>query len=107
MSSIFRLLNVLDLEGFPIESVPKEVMKLFNLHYLFLWKTNVHELPMSFGRFQNLETLDHYNSSIERLPCGVMKLKKLRHLFVESVSDLTYAELSSTQVSLHRKGYGI
>jgi len=95
MSSTFRLLKVLDLEGLPIESLPKEVMKLFNLRYLGLRKTKVRELPKSLGRLQNLETLDLYNSSIERLPHGVTKLKKLRHLFVESVSDLTYAELSS------------
>ncbi|ONK71529.1 uncharacterized protein A4U43_C04F9580 [Asparagus officinalis] len=95
VSTSFRLLRVLDLEGVPIESIPKEVTGLFNLHYLGLRKTQVRDLPKGMGRLQNLETLDLYDSSIERLPHGVTKLKKLRHLFVEKIRDQTYAEIGS------------
>ncbi|RWR73947.1 disease resistance protein RPM1-like protein [Cinnamomum micranthum f. kanehirae] len=81
ISSRYKLLRVLDLEGSSIEGVPDELVELFNLRYLNLNKTNVKELPKSMGRLQNLQTLKIVETKIKILPKGVGKLKKLRHMF--------------------------
>ncbi|RWR74001.1 disease resistance protein RPM1-like protein [Cinnamomum micranthum f. kanehirae] len=84
ISSRYKLLKVLDLQGSSIDSVPDELVELFNLRYLQLGNTNVEELPKSIGRLQNLQTLDIRGSKIKILPKGVEKLKKLRHMFISS-----------------------
>ncbi|XXG76660.1 hypothetical protein AAC387_Pa08g0965 [Persea americana] len=86
--SSFKLLRVLDLEDSPIESMPDELVELFNLRYLSLRNTNVEELPESIGRLQNLQSLDTSKSKINILPKGVEKLKKLRHIYT-CRNDLT------------------
>ncbi|XP_073112212.1 disease resistance protein RPM1-like [Elaeis guineensis] len=95
ITTSFRLLRVLDLEGFPIERVPDEVTILFNLHYLGLRRTLVKELPRSLGRLRNLRTLDLNDSKIERLPNGITQLKNLWHLFAWRIHDRAFAELAS------------
>ncbi|XP_068638625.1 disease resistance protein RPM1-like [Aristolochia californica] len=80
--SRFRLLRVLDLQGVPIDSVPDELLELFNLRYLSLKATKVKEIPKSLSSLQNLQTLDLRDTHIERLPSGINKLSKLRHLLV-------------------------
>ncbi|XXG48875.1 hypothetical protein AAC387_Pa02g3203 [Persea americana] len=84
ISSRYKLLRVLDLKGSSIESVPDELVELFNLRFLDLRNTNVEELPKSIGRLQNLQTLDIQDTKIKILPKGVGKLKKLRHMFIPS-----------------------
>ncbi|RWR73997.1 disease resistance protein RPM1-like protein [Cinnamomum micranthum f. kanehirae] len=84
ISSRYKLLKVLNLESSSIESVPDELVELFNLRYLDLSKTNVEELPRSIGRLQNLQTLHIGDTKIKILPKGVGKLKKLRHAFISS-----------------------
>jgi disease resistance protein RPM1 len=53
-----KMLRVLDLEDAPIDELPDELFKLFNLRYLSLRGTLVKELPKSIGRLLNLQTLD-------------------------------------------------
>ncbi|RWR73951.1 disease resistance protein RPM1-like protein [Cinnamomum micranthum f. kanehirae] len=84
ISSRYKLLRVLDLSNSSIESVPDELVELFNLRYLNLRATNVGELPKSIGKLQHLQTLDIYKTKIKILPKGVEKLKKLRHMFIPS-----------------------
>ncbi|KAL6012222.1 hypothetical protein ACLOJK_002700 [Asimina triloba] len=90
MSSSFRLIRVLHLEGVPIKSLPDEVANLFNLRYLSLRGTEVTELPKSLGKMQNLQTLDLINTKLEMLPSGIVKLRKLRHLFCLRLIDSEY-----------------
>ncbi|RWR73945.1 disease resistance protein RPM1-like protein [Cinnamomum micranthum f. kanehirae] len=84
ISSRYKLLRVLDLKGSSIESVPDELVELFNLRCLDLSHTNVEALPKSIGRLQNLQTLDIHETKIKILPKGVEKLKKLRHVLLPS-----------------------
>ncbi|RWR87899.1 disease resistance protein RPM1-like protein isoform X1 [Cinnamomum micranthum f. kanehirae] len=103
--SSFKLLRVLDLEHSPIESLPDELVELFNLRYLSLSNTNVEELPKSIGRLQNLQTLDIRKSKINILPKGVEKLQKLRHIFtylytVSSVGNLNYIKFAQTPTGI-------
>eukprot|EP00268_Persea_americana_P060792 TRINITY_DN761_c0_g1_i5.p1 TRINITY_DN761_c0_g1~~TRINITY_DN761_c0_g1_i5.p1 ORF type:complete len:928 (-),score=152.29 TRINITY_DN761_c0_g1_i5:554-3337(-) len=84
ISSRYKLLRVLNLRDSSINSVPDELVELFNLRFLDLRNTNVEELPKSIGRLQNLQTLDIYKTKIKILPKGVGKLKKLRHMFMPS-----------------------
>ncbi|RWR84920.1 disease resistance protein RPM1-like protein [Cinnamomum micranthum f. kanehirae] len=80
IASSIKLLRVLDLQGSSIDSVPDELVELFNLRYLSLKNTNVEVLPKSIGRLQNLQTLDIKHSKIKSLPKEVAKLRELRHL---------------------------
>ncbi|RWR73937.1 disease resistance protein RPM1-like protein [Cinnamomum micranthum f. kanehirae] len=87
ISSRYKLLRVLDLRASSIESVPYELVELFNLRYLDLSYTNVEALPKSIGRLQNLQSLDIDETKIKILPKGVEMLKKLRHLFIPSSTE--------------------
>ncbi|XP_058100181.1 disease resistance protein RPM1-like [Magnolia sinica] len=82
ISSSFRLLRVLDLQGASIEILPDELFDLFNLRYLNLRKNKIRELPKTLKRLQNLQILDIRENNIERLTSKIVKLQKLRHLFV-------------------------
>ena len=77
-----KMLRVLDLEDAPIEELPDEVFKLFNLRYLNLRGTLFKKLPNSIGRLLNLQTLDIGDTQIETLPHGIGKLQNLRHLIM-------------------------
>ncbi|KAM3729389.1 hypothetical protein ACB098_12G007800 [Castanea mollissima] len=77
-----KMLRVLDLEDAPIDELPDEVFKLFNLRYLNLRRTLLKKLPNSIGRLLNLQTLDIRDTQIEALPHGIGKLQNLRHLIM-------------------------
>ncbi|XP_050251605.1 disease resistance protein RPM1-like isoform X2 [Quercus robur] len=77
-----KMLRVLDLEDAPIDDLPDELFKLFNLRYLNLRGTLVKELPKSVGRLQNLQTLDIRDTKVEILPCEIGELQNLRHLIL-------------------------
>ncbi|XP_030949433.1 disease resistance protein RPM1-like [Quercus lobata] len=76
------MLRVLDLEDAPIDELPDEVFKLFNLRYLNLRGTLLKKLPNSIGQLLNLQTLDIVETQIEALPLGIGKLQNLRHLIM-------------------------
>lgn len=77
-----KMLRVLDLEDAPIDELPNEIFKLFNLRYLNLRGTLLKKLPNSIGRLLNLQSLDLRDTQIEALPRGIGKLKNLRHLIM-------------------------
>ncbi|KAK4570705.1 hypothetical protein RGQ29_029519 [Quercus rubra] len=77
-----KMLRVLDLEDAPIDDLPDELFKLFNLRYLNLRRTLLKKLPNSIGRLLNLQTLDIVGTQIETLPHGIGKLQNLRYLFM-------------------------
>ncbi|KAM4078024.1 hypothetical protein ACB094_09G004400 [Castanea mollissima] len=77
-----KMLRVLDLEDAPIDELPDEVFKLFNLRYLNLRGTLLKKLPNSIGRLINLQTLDVMGTHIDALPHGIGKLQNLRHLIM-------------------------
>ncbi|RWR73935.1 disease resistance protein RPM1-like protein [Cinnamomum micranthum f. kanehirae] len=75
ISSRYKLLRVLYLRASSIESVPYELVELFNLRYLYLSNTNVEALPKSIGRLQNLQTLDIYNKDPAQRSRKVKKIE--------------------------------
>ncbi|KAM3681585.1 hypothetical protein ACJW31_12G008200 [Castanea mollissima] len=77
-----KMLRVLDLEDAPIDELPDEVFKLFNLRYLNLRGTLLKKLPNFIGRLLNLQTLDITDTQIKALPHGIGKLQSLRHLIL-------------------------
>ncbi|CAK7349140.1 unnamed protein product [Dovyalis caffra] len=87
VSSKFKLLRVLNLEGVPIDTMPGTLVELFNLRYLNLRDTKIKELPKSMERLNNLQTLDVRNTYMERLPSGISKLSALRHLCMLRKND--------------------
>ncbi|XP_073142667.1 disease resistance protein RPM1-like isoform X2 [Henckelia pumila] len=79
-----KLLKVLNLDEAPMETIPKEVFKLYHLKYLCLSRTNVKGIPKAIGNLQNLETLDLEQSEVIELPIEILKLRRLRHLLIGS-----------------------
>ncbi|KAK4590529.1 hypothetical protein RGQ29_020900 [Quercus rubra] len=77
-----KMLRVLNLEDAPIDKLPDELFKLFNLRYLNLRGTLLKKLPNSIGSLLNLQTLDIGSTQIESLPHGIGKLQNLRHLIM-------------------------
>ncbi|GAB2267630.1 hypothetical protein Dimus_002611 [Dionaea muscipula] len=84
----FRLLRVLDLEGFHhVKGIklPRQVGKLIYLRFLSLKGTRVKELPSSIGNLIYLETLDlRVADVILMVPNLLWKLARLRHLYLPS-----------------------
>ncbi|KAA8525121.1 hypothetical protein F0562_007014 [Nyssa sinensis] len=85
--SSFGLIRVLDLKDAPIDNLPKNFGKLFNLRYLSLRGTRIKELPKSFERLRNLQTLDLKRTEVKALPRGIVKLQNLRHLITCSAAE--------------------
>ncbi|XP_028053407.1 disease resistance protein RPM1-like [Camellia sinensis] len=80
LAAKFKLLNVLDLEGAPLDQLHKEVGNLYFLRYLSVRRTGVQIIPKSIGNLHNLLTLDLKYSPVSELPIDINKLHKLRHL---------------------------
>lgn len=87
VSSKFKLLRVLELQGVPIEKIPGTLIRLFNLRYLNLRDTKISELPKSIERLQNLQTLDVRYTNVRKLPNGISNLPRLRHLYMCGSND--------------------
>uniref|UniRef100_A0A0E0ILB5 Uncharacterized protein n=1 Tax=Oryza nivara TaxID=4536 RepID=A0A0E0ILB5_ORYNI len=90
-----KYLNVLDLSGLPIETIPYSVGELFNLRFLCLNDTNVKEFPKSVTKLSNLQTLSLERTQLLNFPRGFSNLKKLRHLLVWKLVDATYKSLNN------------
>ncbi|XP_024019649.1 disease resistance protein RPM1 [Morus notabilis] len=71
---------VLEVENAPVDTLPKELGKLFCLKYLSLRNTRVKVLPKSINKLHNLESLDIRDSLIRKLPKAINELANLRHL---------------------------
>ncbi|XP_075494310.1 disease resistance protein RPM1-like [Primulina tabacum] len=85
-----RILKVLSLRNAPIDSIPNDVFKLYNLKYLNLSRTKISVIPKSIGNLQILETLNLEQSKVTELPVEILKLRKLRHIVVgQSYSYIT------------------
>ncbi|XP_027152149.1 disease resistance protein RPM1-like [Coffea eugenioides] len=82
-----KLLKVLDLYGAKLDSIPKQVFKLFHLRYLSLNGTGVKIIPKSIGRLQNLEVIDLTRTNVTELPVEILNLRKLRSLWLGGVGD--------------------
>ncbi|CAN0923243.1 Disease resistance protein RPM1 [Linum grandiflorum] len=103
-SSRLRLLNVLDMEGAPLEEFPTQISGLRLLKYLSLRHTMVHRIPSSIGKLQNLETLDLKHTKVTELPNEIVKLKKISHLlvFIKAKSGFKAPSHIGSLQSLHR-----
>ncbi|XVF49835.1 hypothetical protein PTKIN_Ptkin04bG0048100 [Pterospermum kingtungense] len=76
-------LQVLDLSGTNIKSLPNSITKLVALKKLFLRSCQLFmELSPEVGKLKNLEELDLDETQIMDLPREIGKLLKLRHLTV-------------------------
>ncbi|XP_027100537.1 disease resistance protein RPM1-like [Coffea arabica] len=75
-----KLLKVLDLHGAELDSIPKQVFKLFHLRYLNLARTGVKIIPKSIGKLQNLEAINLEGTNVTELPVEILNLRKLRSL---------------------------
>ncbi|XP_071927913.1 disease resistance protein RPM1-like [Coffea arabica] len=82
-----KLLKVLDLDGAELESIPKQVFKLFHLKYLNLARTGVKIIPKSIGKLQNLEAINLVGTNVTELPAEILNLRKLRSLLLGGWGD--------------------
>ncbi|XP_015166427.1 putative inactive disease susceptibility protein LOV1 isoform X2 [Solanum tuberosum] len=79
----FRLLCVLELQGFCHESLPDAIGDLSLLRYLGLRSGKIKKLPVSLKKLQRLQTLDIRDTVIRDLPDDLEGWQKLRHLLLE------------------------
>lgn len=76
----YKLLRVLDLEGAPIDHLPKELPDGLYLRYLSLRNTRISKLPKSVKKLTQLQTLDLKGTYVSELPPGISRLQNIRHL---------------------------
>ncbi|KAM4075705.1 hypothetical protein ACJW30_12G007600 [Castanea mollissima] len=111
-----KMLRVLDLEDAPIDDLPDELFKLFNLRYLNLRITLVKELPKSvlpceIGELQNLLHLILHQFTGNwsdfkfvigpRTPSNICRLKNLQVVtYLEIKGDLLKQIRSMTQLTM-------
>ncbi|KAL5547898.1 hypothetical protein UlMin_003129 [Ulmus minor] len=99
----FKLLEVLDFEGVPLNILPKEVGNLFHLKYLNLKHTKVKILPKSIKNLQKLQSLDVRETLIRELPVEINELRNLRHLLAYTSNESSFDY--SDGVQMH-EGFG-
>ncbi|CAL5347925.1 unnamed protein product [Camellia sinensis] len=80
LAANFKLLNVLDLEGAPLDQLHEEVGNLYFLGNLSVRRTGVQIIPKSIGNLHNLLTIDLKYSPVSELPIDIDRLHKLQHL---------------------------
>ena len=83
-----QLIRVIDLEGAPIEVVPKQVKELANLRYLGLRRTLIKSLPSSVQELSRLQTLDVRDTYMKKMNSGVWKIEALRHILFPLDMDM-------------------
>ncbi|XP_027152175.1 disease resistance protein RPM1-like [Coffea eugenioides] len=82
-----KLLKVLELDGAKLDSIPKQVFKLFHLRYLSLNGTGVKIIPKSIGKLQSLKVIDLRGTNVTELPAEILNLRKLRSLLLGGRGD--------------------
>uniref|UniRef100_A0A2N9EU45 Rx N-terminal domain-containing protein n=1 Tax=Fagus sylvatica TaxID=28930 RepID=A0A2N9EU45_FAGSY len=75
--------SLVQVEGAPIDYIPKEVGNLFHLKYLSLRDTKVEKLPKSIRKLKNLQTLDLKRSRVSKLPVEISGLTNNDALIAE------------------------
>ncbi|XP_021288062.1 disease resistance protein RPM1-like isoform X2 [Herrania umbratica] len=93
----FKLLKILDLEGAPLETFPKEIVKLTLLSYLSLRETKIETIPKSIKKLAYLETLNLKQTYVTELPSEIFSLQFLRHLLVYRYNVKNYVTFESVQ----------
>jgi Leucine-rich repeat (LRR) protein len=84
-----RTLNKLDLGGFGLTEIPKEVFELPALKILWLNDNNLTEIPSDISKLENLNQVRLYNNQLTDLPPEIGKLTKLGVLWAQK-NELTY-----------------
>ncbi|KAL5547842.1 hypothetical protein UlMin_003073 [Ulmus minor] len=99
----FKLMEVLDFDGVPLNILPKEVGDLFQLKYLSLRYTKVKILPKSIKNLPKLQSLDIRHTLIQELPAEINELRNLRHLLGYTLNKRSFDYYDGVQ--LH-EGFG-
>ncbi|KAL6844717.1 hypothetical protein ACP4OV_025376 [Aristida adscensionis] len=86
----FKVLRVLDLQGFCLQQVYslEYLGKLINLRYLGLRETGISQLPRDVENLRFLQTLDLKNNTISSLPSTIVRLRNLMCLWIEEDTRL-------------------
>ncbi|KAL6907850.1 hypothetical protein ACP4OV_002020 [Aristida adscensionis] len=90
-SSSFRLLRVLDLEGYKgfTKCHLKNICKIHQLRYLILRNTDVAYLPKEINQLQYLETLDIRGTMVQKFNAVLPNLKQLFAGYIVGTSQDT------------------
>ena len=84
-----KTLNKLDLGGFSLTEIPKEVFELQSLKILWLNDNNITEIPSDISKLENLNQIRLYNNQLTELPAEIGRLQKLGVLWAQN-NELTY-----------------
>ncbi|XP_051130809.1 uncharacterized protein LOC127251240 [Andrographis paniculata] len=75
-------LQVLDLGGLGLKTIPENIGRLIGLTYLGLCNNRIQKLPESLGQLGHLQTLDLSINKRMKIPNILWKLDSLRHLYM-------------------------
>ncbi|XP_031259397.1 disease resistance protein RPP13-like [Pistacia vera] len=98
LCSSFRLLRVLNLSNFVVETMPQEMGKLIHLKYLQLGLTFNPDVPQLILNLVSLQTLNLLDNDLyPRLPTEICKLQELRHLIGNFIGYFWIDKLKNLQ----------
>ncbi|XP_057802146.1 disease resistance RPP8-like protein 3 [Salvia miltiorrhiza] len=81
----FKLLKILDFEGFGLKSLPDMIGKLISLKYLGLRNNFIKQLPRSLGLLEKLEVLDIALNFMVEVPNIIREMRSLCHLYMSDI----------------------
>lgn len=100
----------LSLEFNKIKEIPNELSNLESLKHLYLNYNELESLPDSFGDLASLETLDlSNNNNLRKLPQSISKLEKLKYIVVgetkikKAPTFLKNAEFEELNQTIYKK----
>ncbi|KAJ1954169.1 hypothetical protein GGI12_005853, partial [Dipsacomyces acuminosporus] len=88
----FGTLNILDISGNQITSLPEEISHLHSLRELYASRNALVSLPITMGSLRNLEVLELSENYLMSLDISISRLEKLRML---NISDNRLTSLPS------------
>ncbi len=77
--STFKILNLI---GYELKEVSKDISHLINLHKLYLGKNNLHIIPNEIGNLTNLRRLELGGNKLTKLPQKISNLCNLIELSI-------------------------
>jgi Leucine-rich repeat (LRR) protein len=108
-NALLRKITSLEVWGRELSHMPKQIIQLQQLQYLYLHYNQITQIPSDIGQLQQLQRLYLYNNQITQIPSEIGQLQQLQWLYLNDnqitqvpseigqLQQLRYLDLSGNQ----------